>query len=115
MDRLETRLAVNDPPGLADAARAVGCPAEGVRALEAGGRIVRVDRDLAYAAPTFERLRTLAVSMARERPLTPAAYRDATGTSRRYVMTLLDDFGRRGLLVRTEAGHVPGPRATSSP
>jgi hypothetical protein len=112
MDLLETRLAVNDPPALADAARASGCPPEGVRALETGGRIVRIDADLAYAAPTFDRLRALAVSMARERPLTPAAYRDATGTSRRYVMALLEDFGRRGLLVRTDAGHVPGPRAS---
>jgi hypothetical protein len=112
MDLLETRLAVNDPPPLAETARAVGCPAEGVRALEASGRIVRLEPDLAYAAARFAQLEVLAVTMARDRPLVPAAFRDATGTSRRYVMALLEDFGRRGVLVRTDAGHVPGPRAS---
>ena len=114
MDRLEQALAVNAPPSLADAARSAGCPPEGVRALEASGRIVRLEPDLAYAATTFAELAALASSMARLEPLTPAAYRDATGTSRRYVMTLLDEFGRRGVLVRTEAGHVPGPRAEAT-
>jgi selenocysteine-specific elongation factor len=111
MDRLEQALAVNAPPGLADATRSTGCPPDGVRELVASGRIVRLEPDLAYAASTFRALETLAVGMARDRPLTPAAFRDATGTSRRYVMVLLDEFGRRGLLVRTDAGHVPGPRA----
>jgi selenocysteine-specific elongation factor len=111
MDRLEAALGSNGPPSLADATRATGCPPEGVRALERSGRIVRLEPDLAYASVTFARLEDLAVSMARERPLTPAAYRDATGTSRRYVMTLLEEFGRRGVLVRTDVGHVPGPRA----
>jgi hypothetical protein len=112
MDRLEAALAVNAPPGLSEAFRATGCPSEGVRALERAGRIVKLEPDLAYAAATHAALETLAVSMARERPLTPAAYRDATGTSRRYVMALLEDFDRRGVLVRTDAGHVPGPRAS---
>ena len=44
-------------------------------------------------------------------PLTPAAFRDATGTSRKYVMAILADLDRRGILRRTDAGHVPGPRA----
>ena len=34
MDRLEAALSVAAPPGLADAARAAGCPPDGVRALE---------------------------------------------------------------------------------
>jgi len=66
------------------------------------------------AGMTFADLQALAVSMARVRPLTPAAFRDATGTSRRYVMALLEELGRRGALVRTDAGHVPGPRAGPS-
>jgi len=48
--------------------------------------------------------------MAAVAPLTPAAYRDATGTSRRYVLVILEDLDRRGLLRRTDAGHVLGPR-----
>ena len=47
--------------------------------------------------------------MAAAAPLTPAAYRDAIGSSRRYVMAILEDLDRRGLLRRTDAGHVLGP------
>ena len=49
--------------------------------------------------------------MAATAPLTPAALRDETGTSRRYVLVLLEDLDRRGLLRRTDAGHVLGPAA----
>ncbi len=114
MDRLETRLAVHSPPPLAEAAREAGCPSDGVRALENAGRIVRLEPDLAYASSTFRELEALAVSMARAGPLTPAAYRDATDTSRRYVMALLEEFDRRGVLRRTDAGRVPGPRAAAT-
>ncbi|MEO5919227.1 MAG: SelB C-terminal domain-containing protein, partial [Candidatus Limnocylindrales bacterium] len=111
MDRLEAALAVPAPPPLGEAARAADCPPAGVRALESQGRIVRVDADLAWAAPEFHRLAAMALSMARRAPLAPATLRDATGTSRRVVMPLLEDLGRRGILERTPEGHVPGPRA----
>jgi hypothetical protein len=48
--------------------------------------------------------------MAAEAPLSPAAFRDSTGTSRRYVLLILEDLDRRGLLRRTDAGHVLGPK-----
>jgi hypothetical protein len=51
--------------------------------------------------------------MARTGALAPAAYRDATGTSRKYVMAILEDLDRRGILRRTPAGHLPGPRASA--
>ncbi|TAL09245.1 MAG: selenocysteine-specific translation elongation factor [Chloroflexota bacterium] len=111
MDRLEVALDVPAPPDLAAAASAAGCPPEGVRALEAAGRIVRIEADLAWATPTFHRLAATALDIARREPLTPAALRDATGTSRRYVMPLIEDLNRRGILARTPTGHVPGPRA----
>ena len=111
MDRLEAALTVPAPPPLAEAARRAGCPAEGLRALEAAGRIVRVESDLAWAGPTYRELESLALRLADAGPLTPAAMRDATGTSRKYVMALLEDLDRRGILRRTEAGHVRGPRA----
>ena len=47
-------------------------------------------------------------------PLTPALLRDATGTSRKYVMAILEDLDRRGILRRTPDGHIPGPRAARS-
>jgi selenocysteine-specific elongation factor len=111
MDRLEALLAVPAPPPLAAAARAAGCPPDGVRALERAARIVVLEPDLAYAMSTFRDLAARALALAAREPLTPAAYRDATGTSRKYVMAILEDLDRRAVLRRTPAGHVPGPKA----
>jgi selenocysteine-specific elongation factor len=111
MARLEAALDVPAPPPFPDAVRAAGCPPEGVRALEAAGRIVRIDSSLAWSGAAYRRLAALAVSMARHGPLTPAAFRDATGTSRKYSLAVLEDLDRRGILRRTSDGHVPGPRA----
>ena len=114
MDRLERALAIAAPPPLDEAAALAGCPPEGVRALAADGRIVRLGSDLAWATATYHGLAALALERARTGPLTPAAYRDATGTSRRFVLAILEDLDRRGILVRTPEGHVPGPRAPRS-
>jgi selenocysteine-specific elongation factor len=114
MDRLEAALAVPAPPGLGEAALAVGCPPEGVRALGAAGRIVKLDADLAWAATTYRDLAGRAIAMAAAGPLSPAAFRDATGTSRRYVLAILEDLDRRGLLRRTDAGHVLGSKAVAA-
>ena len=113
MDRLEASLAVAAPPSLIEAARAAGCPATGIRELEQSGRIVVLEPDLAYAMSTYRDVTARALTMAARQPLTPAAFRDATGTSRKYVMAILGDLDRRGILRRTEAGHLPGPRAPS--
>ncbi|HEX5826567.1 MAG TPA: selenocysteine-specific translation elongation factor [Candidatus Limnocylindrales bacterium] len=110
MDRLEQALATPAPPPLATAARDAGCPPDGVRALETAGRIVRLEDDLAWAATTYRDLVKRALAMAAAAPLTPAAFRDETGTSRRYVLVILEDLDRRGLLRRTDAGHVLGPK-----
>ncbi|HEX2755881.1 MAG TPA: SelB C-terminal domain-containing protein, partial [Candidatus Limnocylindrales bacterium] len=111
MDRLVAALSTVSPPPLTSAARAAGCPPEGIRLLEQANRIVRLDDDLAWAFPAWRDLAARAIELARGGPLTPAAYRDATGTSRKYVMALLEDLDRRAILRRTPAGHVPGPRA----
>ena len=60
---------------------------------------------------TYRDLAARAIAMAGREPLTPAAYRDATGTSRKYVMAILEDLDRRAILRRTPEGHVPGPKA----
>ncbi len=111
MDVLEAELDTPAPPSLTEAARSAGCPAAGIRALEAAGRIVRADEDLAWSAPTFARLQSIALRLATPGPLTPADLRDATGTSRKYVLALLEELNRRGVLARTPEGHVGGPRA----
>ena len=114
MDRLVAALDVLAPPSLAEAARVAGCPADGIRALEAAGRLVRLEDDLAYAATTYATLEDRAVTLAGVAALTPAAFRDATGTSRKYVMAILGDLDRRNVLCRTPEGHVPGPRAATA-
>ena len=111
MDRLEAALDTLAPPPLAAAAHAAGCPPEGVQSLERAGRIAILEPDLAYATSTYRDLSARAVSMAAVEPLTPAAFRDATGTSRKYVMAILEDLDRRAILRRTPEGHVPGPKA----
>jgi selenocysteine-specific elongation factor len=111
MDRLARALAVASPPPLQDAARVTACPETGVRELIRTGRIVLLDRDLAYEAGTYRGFERLALDMADRAPLTPAVLRDATATSRKYVMAILADLDRRGVLRRIDAGHVPGPRA----
>jgi selenocysteine-specific elongation factor len=113
MDRLERSLALPAPPSLAEAVRTSGCSPDGVRALESAGRIIRLDGDLAYAAATYRELADAALRMARTGALAPAAYRDATGTSRKYVLAILEDLDRRGILRRSRAGHLPGPRAAA--
>ena len=114
MDRVEAALAVVAPPPFSDVVRDAGCPPEGLRALAASNRIVRLEPEIAYARPTYARLAGLALRMAAATPLTPAAFRDATGTSRKYALAILEDLDRRGLLARTADGHVPGPRAPAS-
>jgi selenocysteine-specific elongation factor len=111
MDRLEAALATVAPPSLSSAARESGCSPAGIRELERSNRIVRLDDDLAWAFGTYRELASRALAMAASEPLTPAAYRDATGTSRKYVMAILEDLDRRAILRRTPDGHVPGPRA----
>ena len=115
MDRLEAALEGNAPPPLAATAARVGCPPDGVRALERAGRIVVLEPDLAWTAPGYRELASRALVMAHRAPLTPAAYRDATGTSRRYSLAILEDLDRRGILRRTDAGHVPGHKAPPLP
>jgi selenocysteine-specific elongation factor len=114
MDRVEALLSVPTPPSLTDAAGAAGCPTAGVRQLERDGRIVVLDDDLAYATSTFRDLAATALELAARDPLTPAALRDATGTSRKYVMAILADLDRRAILRRTPAGHVPGAKAPAA-
>jgi selenocysteine-specific elongation factor len=113
MDRLEAALAVPAPPPLASAASAAGCSAAGIRELVRQGRIVVLEPGLAYAMSAYRDLAATALALSAAAPLTPAAFRDATGTSRKYVMPILEDLDRRGVLRRTPAGHLPGPRASA--
>lgn len=114
MNRLERALSTDTPPPLGNAARTAGCSASAVGELERVGRIVILEPDLAYEASTYRTIEQLALDLAGRAPLTPAALRDAMGTSRKFVMAILADLDRRGVLRRTVAGHVPGPRAATA-
>ncbi|MEO8570869.1 MAG: selenocysteine-specific translation elongation factor [Chloroflexota bacterium] len=114
MDRLVANLAVTAPAALDVAARAAGCSPAGILELERSGRIVVLEPGLAYAASTYREITAQVLTLAAAAPLTPAVLRDATGTSRKYVMSILADLDRRGILRRTADGHVPGPRAPSA-
>ena len=72
----------------------------------AGGRSSRFGRDKLAERIDGRTLLDSAID-----GVTPAALRDATGTSRKYVMAILEDLDRRAILRRTPAGHVPGPKA----
>jgi hypothetical protein len=111
MDRRVALLSVTAPPPIAGAAATAGCLPDAIRRLERDGRIVRLDGDLGWSAATYRELTARALELAARGPLTPAAFRDATGTSRKYVMAILEDLDRRAILRRTPAGHVPGSRA----
>jgi selenocysteine-specific elongation factor len=113
MDRLLRLLDAPAPPPLSEATRAAGCSPEGLRELEAHGELVRLEEDLAWTRSAFDALAAEALRLAREGPLSPARLRDATGTSRKYVMAVLEELARRGVLRRTPEGHLPGPRAPS--
>ncbi len=72
---------------------------------------MRLEPDLAYATDTFTELEAEAVALARSGPVAPAAFRDATGTSRKYALAILEELDGRGILRRTPEGHVLGPKA----
>ena len=113
MGALERLLDTTTPPALSEAARTANCGPDLVATLERTGRIIRIDTDLAWADSAYRSLMERALAMATTAPLTPAAFRDATGSSRKYVMAILEDLDRRAVLRRTPAGHVPGPRAAA--
>jgi len=114
MDRLVRLLSVPAPPPLGEALAATRCAPDAVRTLERDGRIVRLDDELAWSTATYAELTALALELAAREPLTPAGFRDATGSSRKYVMAILEDLDRRAILRRTPVGHVPGPRAATA-
>ena len=102
------------PPPLAAAARAAGLSA-GRGPATSSGRSDRRPRAgprlRGRHLPRSSRRRALA--MAARAPLTPAAFRDATGTSRKYVMAILEDLDRRGILRRTRGRPRPGPAGST--
>jgi selenocysteine-specific elongation factor len=81
-------------------------------ALALQGRIVRVSEDLAFAAPAYNRM----VEQVREHlnahgKITVAEVRDLFGTSRRYVLALLEHLDRERVTRRVGDERVLGTRS----
>jgi selenocysteine-specific elongation factor len=83
--------------------------------MERERSIVRVSADLYFLADSIERVaRTLREQWVDNREITPAAFRDVVGTTRKYAIPLLEYFDRTGITVRlgdTRRLRSPSPAA----
>ena len=80
-----------NPPPLADLLRRHPLTPAVLQYLVADGRIVRVNEDTVFARSAYdEAVRQLRAHLTEHRTLTVAAARDLLGTSRRYVLPLLE-------------------------
>jgi selenocysteine-specific elongation factor len=80
-----------NPPPLADLQRKHAVTPALLQFLVANGRIVRVNDDTVFARSAYdEAVRVLRAHLAEHRTLTVAAARDLLGSSRRYVLPLLE-------------------------
>lgn len=83
-------------PSAAQVAEAIRVPPQAVEEiLKLGlesGRVVRVADGLYYAAETLEDLKAQIAAKFRKRPFSASEIRDALGTSRKYVIPLLEHF-----------------------
>ena len=98
-------------PSRAEVASTLGRAAEvAVQSLLDDGEVVEL-RGLLYSAKALERVERVVAEALRTRgELTVAALRDLLGTSRKYVLPLLEHFDTVGLTRRQGDVRVPGPR-----
>jgi len=105
------------PPSAAELATALRLPmAEDVLRLAAReGRIVLVERDRYYSREALDGFGAALAQVAARGPITPAAVREVTGLSRKYLIPLLEWADRNGLTVRRGEAREPGPRLAVEP
>jgi selenocysteine-specific elongation factor len=82
-----------------------------LRSAAAAGRVEAVERDRYYARDALDRFVEVLRQLAAAGDITPAALRDATGASRKFVIPLLEWSDRRGLTVRVGETRRLGPAA----
>jgi selenocysteine-specific elongation factor len=107
VDRLLALLGAQPlaPPDAKDLEQATGIGrarlTELIRVLERDGRVVRVSSELHFLGETIEALtRDLTAYLVERREITPAAFRDRFGTTRKYTIPLLEYLDREGVTVR---------------
>jgi selenocysteine-specific elongation factor len=70
------------------------------------GRVVPVERDRYYARPALQQLVEVLRQLGGRGPITPAAVREATGVSRKYLIGLLEWADREGITRRQGEARV---------
>ena len=107
VDDIRTRLGATPlaPPDVRQLERDMGLGRarliEILRMLERDGAIVRVATDLYFLRDSVDRVtQVLRTECAGPGGITPALFRDRLGTSRKYVIPLLEYFDRQGVTVR---------------
>jgi len=93
------------PPNLAEIERALGVTgatlADIIRMMERNHSIVRVGSDVYFLKRTLAEIeQAVTQEFATRGDLTPAAFRDRFGTSRKYTIPLLEYFDRVGVTIR---------------
>ena len=73
-----------------------------LRVMEREKSIIRVAPDMYFLAESIDKIRgSLREHLAKQKQITPAAFRDLLGTSRKYTIPLLEYFDREGMTIRT--------------
>jgi selenocysteine-specific elongation factor len=93
------------PPNLGEIERALGVTratlADIIRMLERSHAIVRVGSDVYFLKTTLDEVeRAVTQEFETRGDLTPAAFRDRFGTTRKYTIPLLEYFDRIGVTIR---------------
>ena len=83
------------PPSLSDIRAGLAVDDDFLNVLVEQGRIVQVDPDLIYSRQAYEQaVQKVRELLTREERVTVAQVRDAFGTSRKYVLPLLEQMDR---------------------
>jgi selenocysteine-specific elongation factor len=107
------------PPDLKEVEKQAGVArnrlTEVIRLLERDGSIVRVTTDMYFLATAIVQLRDTLVNILTEKgEMNAAAFRDLIGSSRKYIIPLLEYFDRTGLTIRIgDFRKLKAPSATA--
>jgi len=99
------------PPTVSEIAVTLSIPttADLLRRIAAAGRVVAVEPDRYFARRALDEFARALGEVAAQGPITPAALREATGLTRKYLIPLLEWADRSGLTRRQGDARVPGP------
>jgi selenocysteine-specific elongation factor len=89
------------PPSLRDSAAAAGVSRPLLSEMESAGQVLRLATDIAMTSAAVDEATALLRAAAAEGALTASQARQVLGTSRKYVVPLLEELDRRGITRRT--------------